>query len=87
MCFALVVEFAQLWLQLTQVYALWHLTIRRGREASTVRFGLVAYVMYVSLCVADTSCVQLTPVVRVSCAALGSLAGVSIHAARGDRAA
>ena len=71
-----------------QVYALWHLTIRRGREASTVRFGLVAYVMYVSLCVADTSCVQLIPVVRVSYSiAIGSLAGVSIHAARGDRAA
>ena len=76
-----------MWLQLTQFHGLWYLAIRRGREVFTVRLALVMYVMYVSLCVADTSCVQLTAVVSVTCAALGSLAGVSIHAARGDRAA
>ena len=77
-------EFTLLW----QFYALWYLKIRRAREAFSVRFGSATYVMYVSLCIADTSCVQLTPVVRVSYGlALGSLAGVTIHAARGDRAA
>ena len=35
---------------------------------------------------AGTSCVQLTPVVRVSCVTLSSLAGVSSHAARADHA-
>ena len=77
-----------MWLQLTQFHGLWYLAIRRGREVFTVRLALVMYVMYVSLCMAGTSCVQLTPVVRVSNGlALGSLAGVTIHAARGDRAA
>ena len=58
-------EFTVLWLQLTQLYALWHLAICRGRETFPVLFGLATYVMYVSLCMAGTSCVQLTPVVRV----------------------
>ena len=67
--------------------SLWYLTIRGVREIPRVCLALATYALYVSFCMADTSRVQLTPIVRIARVARGSLAGVTIHAARGNRSA